>query len=187
MNRNLIFGLALVAVLAVGGCGSSTVDDLDGGTQDAVAGPTLFGLTAGDSCFTITSIAPGFSDGCGVGVDSAVGTSLPLNYASATAIVTLGTDGSLGGGAIANNVGTLVAVGDMTVSETTCTLHRTDTTQLQMTADNAFTVSVTEVESNFGATCAAADVPATGSCTSTWTWTMQKSAVTTLVPPACGS
>jgi hypothetical protein len=187
MNRNLIFALALIAAPVLGGCGSSTVDDLDGGTQDAVAGPTLFGLTAGDSCFTITSIVPGFIDGCGLGVDTLVGTSLPMNYASATAVVTLGTKGSLGAGAIASNAGTLVRDGDTTFSGTTCTLHQTDTSQLQMTADNAFTVSVTEVESNFGTTCAAADVPATGTCTSTWTWTMQKSAVTTLVPPACGS
>jgi hypothetical protein len=56
-----------------------------------------------------------------------------------------------------------------------------------MTANNAFTVTVTEQQSAFGATCAAADVPVTGTCTSTWTWTMQKAIAASLVPPACGS
>ncbi len=184
MNRNFILALALMAAPVLGGCGSNTTEVVDSGAD---AGATLYGLTTADSCFTITAIATGFSDGCGLGVDTIVGTSLPLNYDNTTAIVTLGTNGSLGGGAIANNVGTLVRVADQTIDGTTCTFHANVNSQLQMTADNQFTISVTEVQSTFGAMCAATDVPTGGTCTSTWTWTMQKSAVTTLVPPACGS
>jgi hypothetical protein len=180
MSRNFIFALALMAAPVLGGCGSNTTESPD-------TGVALFGLTAGDSCFTITAIAPAFSDGCGLGVDGIVRTSLPLNYDNTTAIVTLGTNGSLGGGAIANNVGTLVRVAPQTIDGTTCTFHETVNSQLQMTANNQFTVSVMEVQSTFGNTCAATDVPAGGTCTSTWTWTMQKSTDATLVPPLCGS
>ncbi len=186
MKKNFLLALALMAAPVVVGCGSNTTDILDSGTSDT-AGITLFGLSAGDNCYTITSIAPGFSDGCGLGVDTLVGQSLPMSYDATTASVALGTDGSLGGGVIANNEGTLVRVGDPTLAGTTCTWHQTDNTVLEMTANNQFTVTVTETESAFGPTCAATDVPAAGTCTSTWTWTMQKSAVTTLVPPACGS
>jgi hypothetical protein len=185
MTRHLIFALALVAAPILVGCGSNTTDSLDGGNSDVFIAP--FGLTGGDSCFTITDIAPGFSDGCGLGVDKIVGTSLPLNYDGTTAIVTLGTQGSLGGGAISSNQGTLVRDNNPTIDGTTCTYHQTDTSLLQMTADNAFTVTVTETQSTFGATCAAADVPVGGTCTSTWKWTMAKSIVASLVPPLCGS
>jgi hypothetical protein len=185
MTRNLILALVLIAAPVLVGCGSNTTESIDSGTPDA--GSTLFGLSAGDNCYTIIAIATGFSDGCGLGVDTIVGTSLPMNYDATTATVTLGTQGSLGGGVIANNQGTLVRDGYPTATGTTCSWHQTDNTLLQMTADNQFTVTVTEVESTFGATCAATDVPVSGTCTSTWTWTMQKSAVTTLVPPACGA
>jgi hypothetical protein len=186
MTRHFILALALVAAPVLGGCGSNTTESLDSGTSDT-AGITPFGLTGGDSCFTITDIAPGFSDGCALGVDKLVYQSLPMNYDGTTAIATLGTQGSLGGGAISNNLGTLVRDNYPIIDGTTCTYHQTDNTQLQMTADNAFTVTVTETQSTFGATCAAADVPVGGTCTSTWKWTMAKSTVPTLLPPACGS
>lgn len=114
-----------------------------------------------------------------------VGTSLPMNYTAPTATVTLGKEGSVGGGNIASNGANLVRDGNTSFSAT-CTLHQADTSQLQMIADNTFTVSVKEVLSNFAAACGAL-APTGGTCTSTWTWTMQKSAVTTLVPPLCGA
>jgi hypothetical protein len=185
MTRKLIFAFALMAAPALVGCGSNTTESLDSGTSDA--GITLFGLSAGDNCYTITDIAPGFSDGCMLGVNTLVGQSLPMNYTSASATVQLGTDGSLGGGVIANNQGQLVRDGYPTLSGTTCAFHQTDTSLMQLTANNVFSVTVTETESSFGTTCAAADVPVGGTCTSTWTWTMSKSPVATLVPPLCGS
>jgi hypothetical protein len=113
-----------------------------------------------------------------------------MNYTAPTATVApatvaLGTEGSLGDGQIGNNVAKLVRVNDPTLNGTNCSWHQTDNADLTMIANNKFTVSVTEVESNFGSTCA--DAPATGTCTSTWTWTMQRATDTALVPPLCGS
>jgi hypothetical protein len=178
MTRNLILALALIAAPVLVGCGSNTTESIDSGT-----GTTPFGLSVGDNCYTINAIASGYSDGCGLFVLSTqVGASLPMNYDATTATATLGTQGSLGGGTILNNQGTLVRDGD-TSDGTGCTWHQNDNTLLQMTANNQFTVSVTEVESVFSTACGAS----ASTCTSTWTWTMQKSAVTTLVPPACGA
>jgi hypothetical protein len=149
---------------------------------------TPYGLSGGDNCYTVTDITAGYSDGCAIGVADVVGASLPMNYSTTTYFVKLGTDGSLGGGAIVNNQGTLIRDGDTTMTDpsgTTCTLHQNDTTQLQMTANNQFTVSVTEIESGFSAGCPTH--PAGSTCTSTWTWTMAKSIVTTQVPPLCGA
>jgi hypothetical protein len=184
MSKKLILALALMAAPAIIGCGSNTEETVDSGTPGADAG--LFGLSAGDNCYTVTAIATGYADGCDLGVEMLVTQSLPLKYTAATATVELGTEGSLGGGVIANNVGTLVRDGD-TSFDATCTLHQTDTTQLTMIANNMFTVTVTEVQSNFGTGCAAADVPVGGTCTSTWTWTMTRSTDATEEPPLCGA
>jgi hypothetical protein len=54
-----------------------------------------------------------------------------------------------------------------------------------MLANNQFTVSVTEVQSNFGAACGT-EAPVGGTCTSIWTWTMVKAINATLTPPLCG-
>jgi hypothetical protein len=54
-----------------------------------------------------------------------------------------------------------------------------------MLANNQFTVSVTEVQSNFGAACGT-EAPVGGTCTSIWTWTMVKAIDATLTPPLCG-
>ncbi|HJX65349.1 MAG TPA: hypothetical protein VJ860_15510 [Polyangia bacterium] len=190
MTKNSLLAYSSIAALALVGCGSSNsgeaLDAAPSTTPDAAVGPTLYGLTAGANCYTVTAIAPGFNDGCAIGVDTVVGQSLPMTYTQATGTVALGTDGSLGGGAIVNNQGTLNRVNDPTITGTTCTLHQTDDSALTLTADNQFTVSVTEVESSFSAGCGSL-APTAGTCTSTWTWTMEKSNVATLIPPLCGS
>jgi hypothetical protein len=66
---------------------------------------------------------------------------------------------------------------------TTCTWQQTDDSQLVLTANNTFDVTVTEVESNFAAGCS--QPPPGGTCTSTWTWTMTKT--TSVAPPLCGA
>lgn len=164
----------------------ASVPDVPGAVVDAYPelGPTLYGLSGGDNCYTITAIAPGYSDGCMLGVVTLTGQSLPMNYSTTTYLVTLGTNGSLGSGAIRYNQGTLFRDGDSAFGGTTCTLHQTDTTLFQMLGNDKFTVSVTEVESNFSPTCGA-DAPAGGTCTSTWTWTMQRATDPMLVPPFC--
>ncbi|HEY2901727.1 MAG TPA: hypothetical protein VGL59_14185 [Polyangia bacterium] len=193
MRLTNTLGVFVVAAVGAGvmavGCGSSSSDCSDGGTcttntgtggttADAGGtggtGPTLFGITEGTYCFDIVSIASGATDGCDLGVADQVGKALPVNYVMATATVTLGTDGSLGAGPVASNMGTLTRDNMPTdPMMTTCMWHQTDTTTLVLTDTNQFTASVVETESNFSAAPACDPIPTGGTCTSTWTWTMK--------------
>src|SRR5437870_1522032 len=111
-------GLMLAGAFALVGCSgaSSSADGAagNGGSTGAggSAGSGLFGLTPGDSCFDIVSIVPPTDDGCMLGVGDTgamgpVGTALPFNYDMPNGKITVGTNGSLGTGSIANNMGTL--------------------------------------------------------------------------------
>lgn len=178
--------LAGALALAAAGCGSDSDSCGDGGCPDAgrdtaADGGGLFGLSAGDSCFAITAIAPGASDGCMLGVAAlpAMMVSLPVNYTVATGTISVGTMGSLGSGPIVNNMGTLTRENDPTDPATPgCMWHQVNTTQLTLLANNKFTVNVTEMQTNITAACMAGFTM----CTSTWTWTMEKS---TKTPPGC--
>ncbi|MEA2696627.1 MAG: hypothetical protein QOI66_898 [Myxococcales bacterium] len=191
LSRNL-YAMSAAALLAgslAAGCSSSS-DCSDGGTctTDTAAGTGgsggggggsggasgLFGITEGTYCFKITAIDSGAVDGCDIQVALQVGQYLPVKYLMSTAMLTVGTDGSLGGGPIANNKGTLTrdntpAAADMP----TCTWHQTDTTMVTVTAENMFTAAVVEKEETFAAACSADHVPPGGMCTSSWTWTMK--------------
>jgi hypothetical protein len=172
------FALTLGAV----GCSSSSNSDgsADGTNGDGI---TLYGLTTGTNCFDVVSIAPGFNDGCGIGVDGVVGMALPVNYAMSTATVTVGNSGSLGAGTVTRNMGTLTRSGQTSDSMMpSCTWTQMDTSNIDITATNTFTLAVTEVQSGFATACSAATVPTGGTCTSTWTWTMM---IGTKTPPAC--
>jgi hypothetical protein len=183
MKRTILTGISVLALAAASvGCSSSGSSDggQDGQPSD---GPVLFGLTTGDSCFDVVSIATGFDDGCGIGVDSVVGQALLVNYDPTTATVTVGTSGSLGGGVVTNNMGTLTRSGTTSDSTMpTCTWTQTDNSNINVIATNKFTLAVTETQSNFASACAATSVPTGGACSSMWTWTMQKG---TKTPPGC--
>jgi hypothetical protein len=169
-----LFSMLAVAALVAAGCSSSS-GDLDGSTSDA---ETLFGLSTGDSCFDVDTVT-GVTDGCNIAPGSVVGGALLVNYTMATATLTLGTMGAEGAGPIAHNTGTLTRSGDTSDSAMPlCTWHQTDTGQVTVTGTNAFTITVTEMETNFAAAC----VPAMADCTSTWTWTLKKG---TKTPPGC--
>jgi len=190
MTKITSLSIALLAGVALAACDGSSSTCGDAGCPDAStdAAKTLFGLSAGDNCYTITAITAGYSDGCKLGVQTLVGMSLPMNYTAATATVMLGTEGSLGAGVISANMGTLVRENDPTLDTTgVCGWHQLDTSLLKLTADNKFTVTVTEVESMFKAGCTADITPTGGTCTSTWTWTMQKATDASLTPPLCGA
>jgi hypothetical protein len=186
--------LALFGAVALIGCGgtSSSADAGDAGdastTGDAAAGdgPVLFRLTVGDSCFDVLSVVGTPDDGCNFGVgDTAanmglLGTSLPFHYDMTAVTIQVGTNGILGGGPILNNMATLVHDADATLSTmTTCMWHENVNSMVTMTADNAFTISVVRKQSMFATACSAANVPAGGMCTSTWTWKMAKSTTKT--------
>ena len=197
--KHLLAVGALALTAGTIGCSSSDDDCADGGdggtcsqndaSTDAASGDsvTLFRLTAGDSCFKVTAIAAGSSDGCDIGV-AGVATamaSLPVNYDATTGTVSVGTMGALGAGLVRNNMGTLTRENDPTDSEMpTCNWHQRDDTALVMLADDKFTASVTEVRSSFAAACTAP--PAGGTCTGTWTWTMERNPTPATPFPACG-
>jgi hypothetical protein len=170
--------LALLTTIFAVGCGASS------GSSDASSegGVTPYGLTEGDNCFDVTA-ASMVNDGCMLVVGGLVGMALPVNYVRATATVTVGTDGSLGTGTVTFNMGTLAREGTpMLDTMPTCTWHQSDTSMVTVTATNEFDISVTEVQSDFAPACSAANVPAGGTCTSTWTWHMKKG---TKTPPGC--
>jgi hypothetical protein len=173
-----LLSMLAMAVLVAAGC-SSTSGDLDGSTSDASGdGPTLFALSTGQSCFDVDTVA-NVTDGCNIAPGSVVGGALLVNYDMATAVLTVGTMGAEGAGPISNNTGTLTRNGDTSDSAMPlCTWHQMDTAQVTLTGTNAFTITVTEMETNFATAC----VPAMANCTSTWTWTMKKGSKT---PPAC--
>ena len=172
-----LFTMLGVAALVAAGC-SSSASDTDGSTDGATDGETLFGLSTGDSCFDVDTVA-NVTDGCNVAPGAVVGSALLVNYMMSTATLTVGTMGAEGAGPIAHNMGTLTRDGNTSDSSMPlCTWHQTDTAQVTLTATNAFTITVTEMETNFATAC----VPAMANCTSTWTWTMKKG---TKTPPGC--
>lgn len=163
----VLMGLALFA-----GCGSS---DTTEGTPDA--GPVVYGISPGAYCYKITGISA-VNDGCGLEVAKQVGAALPGTYDASTGTLTLGTQGSLGGGVVTYNQGTLVRVkGPM--SDGACSWQQDDTTLITVTAQNQFTASVTENQDSIGAACNLSFT----SCQSTWTWTFVIDG--TLTAPAC--
>jgi hypothetical protein len=174
------FGLAVVGCDSGTSCADGGVCDGGlGGSSGAGGagggGAALYGLTGGSYCYDIQTVSV-VSDGCERGLATSVAdvASLPLNYTAATATVILGKEGSLGQGAIASNMGTLLRDGttaDATVP--TCTWRQKDTTAFTLTANNAFTTSTTETQDMFSAGCAAVFAPPGGTCTSTWTWTFK--------------
>ncbi len=193
-------GILLASGLSAVGC-SSNSSCADGGICDTggaggggggaggAPGPALYKVSAGTYCFDILAIAPGAVDGCGLGVAGYVAAALPVSYyatagvaADGTAVpagtVEVGNQGSLGRGVINQNAGTLERSNTQTLDppNNACSWVQMDTSQFQLTADNTFSLSVTETQSNYTgvSACAAAAMPAPagGSCTSTWTWTM---------------
>lgn len=166
----VLMGLAL---LGFTGCGSS---DSTEGTPDS--GVTVYGISPGAYCYKITGVSA-VNDGCGLDVLGQVGKALPGTYDASTGTFTLGTQGSLGGGVITYNQGTLVRVKG-TMSDADCSWQQDDTTLVTMTAQNQFSASVTENQDTFAAACGLSFT----SCQSTWTWTFAIDG--NLTAPACG-
>ena len=104
-----LFSMLGVAALVAAGC-SSSASDTDGSTDGATDGETLFGLSTGDSCFDVDTVA-NVTDGCNVAPGAVVGSALLVNYMMSTATLTVGTMGAEGAGPIAHNMGTLTRSG----------------------------------------------------------------------------
>jgi hypothetical protein len=173
-------GLCLVSLACSSSsdCADSGTCTSDGGTGGAASGNGgtgggngFFAITPGTYCFDIVSMADGANDGCGIEVAKQVGTAIPVNYDNMSGMLIVGNNGSLGTGTIGSNMGTLMS--DKMPTDpmmATCSWHEVDSTVVTVTAENQFTVSVNEVESEFASVCS--DIPTGGTCTSTWTWMM---------------
>jgi hypothetical protein len=172
----VLMGLSLVGFA---GCGSSDTEQYnplaDTGVEPVIpdagpVGPTLYAITPGTWCYKVTTLSA-VSDGCDTGAATMVGKSIPGTYDATTGIFTLGTSGSLGGGAISNNVGALVRT-KATVSDPAtpgCSWKQADNTTINMTAENTFTASVVETQDTIASACGLAAT----TCTSSWTWSME--------------
>jgi len=184
-TKFLVVGAMLSIGLGAAGC-SSNSSCADGGICDTggagggnaglggTSGTTYYAVTPGSWCFDVVSISPGAVDGCMNGPELIVGHALPVTYDMTAGTIAVGTDGSLGIGAISANKATLLRDNSPTDRDTpTCSWHQTDTSMLQLTAENTFTISVVENQGTFSAGCTTAGItPVGGACSSTWTWTM---------------
>ena len=198
--KYLFAGAALAVALGTVGCSSSSSCDDAGvcneggaggglGGAGGSSGPTLYALSPGTFCYDILSIAPGYSDGCSLGVATYPGTptmpsAIPVSYydtattvageAITAGTVAVGNDGSVGRGVVNQNVGSLQRDGMPTDTDVpTCTWHEAVQAQFQLTATNKFNIAVTETRSSFDPSCASVEtLPPTGSCSSTWTFAM---------------
>lgn len=176
-------GLAAVGCDSTSGCtdagvcpdvaaagGSSGQGGTSGTGGAGGAGITFYNLSDGTYCYDIVAATPG-TDGCALVIPSYVGMQIPVTYASATGMVTVGTMGALGAGPIDQNKGTLKRenspVDPMMPS---CSWHQTDDTMFELIANFKFTASVIETESMFAAACS--DLPPTDPCTSAFTFTL---------------
>jgi hypothetical protein len=185
----MMFSVAAIGLAAVGCDSTSSCADggvcPDGGAGGkggaagasgaaGAGGSTVYGISAGTYCFDIKEATP-ISDGCGLftsasGPVNYVGMILPVTYVT-TGQLTVGQMGSLGTGFIDHNQGTLLRENDPIDADVpACMWHQTDQSVITVTAENAFTASITETESNFTAACG--QPAALDPCTSTFTFKM---------------
>jgi hypothetical protein len=178
-----IFILAVAGAAAVG-CGSSddnTCGDAvcpdsaapgpDGGTGDA--GPMLWGLTRGATMYTVVGVTPG-TDGCMLGASALMGMDIPATYDETTNTFAFGklqgtpAQPAFGSGMPGANKATLIR-NNQAGEATGCYWTQMDTSLMNLTNHDTFTLDVTEVENMFAAACTGASAPPTGgTCTTTF-------------------
>jgi hypothetical protein len=175
--------LCLVASVALWqGCSSSSSDN-DGSADaeiltDAPAGDasTVF-LSRGMNYYKITA-GVALNDGCGVLPAAFVNDVIPANFVEATLILSVGTPQgvpllpSLGSGTVSGVTGTLTREND-TADDGGCSWHQKDVSTFTLIGGDIFTLDVTESDSAYTAGCGT-DVPAGGSCVSTYKLTLEK-------------
>lgn len=172
-----IGGLILAAALAGPmGCGSSrtSVNCADGGCGDDR--PHLWGLSRGPNTFTITSISD-VNDGCMIAPSNLVDTGLMIDYVEATHVLSIGAmpttppSPALGSGTVAGNLASLSHESDNS-DDTGCTWHQADVSMFALIFHDQFTLAVKEDRSAYGSACMFP--PLSGTCRSSWTWTVEK-------------
>ena len=168
------------AGFAITGCGGEDDDKVkcgDGGCRDAApdANPTFAISSAG--CYTVESVS-NITDACEFELAGSVGTTLPATYDRTTGVLALGrpvgspVQPSLGQGAVTFNAGTLER--NNTAMEGACSWNEVVRGQVKVTATDTFTITFSDTMRTFMGCGNLA--PASGSCTSEWTWTLKKGA-----------
>ena len=167
MKASLFFVLSLAAV----GCGGVGGDD--GGevvsTDMAMTSVTVHKLVSGN--YLVSGAAAG-TDGCQVmpaGTGGFDGTSLALTN-DGMGNVTLESFDSGVVGDTAPNMGTLSLTGHHTPTSGSCAYDYTVNSSVTVTADNTFTLSSTESQTNRAGCTTPSDV----TCTSTYSMTLTK-------------
>ena len=184
-----VLSLAVGMAAGAAGCGSSATTCSEAGcvsTDDGGAtgdGPQLWGLSRGMNNYVVTAISD-LHDGCMIGPQGAVNaTPLPATYDETTRVFTLGSTvgspqmPSLGSGTVGTsvaNMATLMRENDV-MDPSGCTWRQKDVSNMQLFDHDKFTLAVREDQSMFTNTAKCnPPPPSSGSCTSTWTWTLQK-------------
>jgi hypothetical protein len=175
-----IGGWFLAAALAGAmGCGSSRTSTCpDCGCGDER--PRLWGLSRGLNVFTITSISD-VNDGCMIAPSNLVDTGLMIDYVEATHVLSIGAMAmpmagtppapTLGSAAVAGNLASLSNEYD-NADGTGCTWHQADVSMFALFNHDKFTLAVKEDRSAYASACTFP--PPAGTCTSSWTWTVEK-------------
>jgi hypothetical protein len=188
-----ISGLVLAAscTAMMLGCSSSDTACGDGGCLDAgLFYDTLpasdaavsWGLSRGASKFKITSVKD-VVDPCMTAPGMVINDDIDVNYNDTTMTVAVGKNvgtpamAFFGSGVVGANKATLTRENDTGVGGTsTCTWHEKDVSTFELYFHDKFTLAVKQDQSNFSAGCKneVPPPPASGKCTSTWTWSIEK-------------
>jgi hypothetical protein len=154
----------------------------DGNDNVAVwDGLKLWGLSRGTSEYTIGAIS-GMSDGCMLLPQNYVGMGISVTYDEATYTLSAGdAQGTpplarYGSGIIGASMGTLMRESEEVEqnADPPCGWHDRTVSRFMLVDHDRFTLAVTDTESMYAATCPAPGIPAGGTCTSTWTWTLAR-------------
>jgi hypothetical protein len=141
-------------------------------TPDVSAPPRL---SAGSWSYRIVAITATM-DGCALSPGSLVGAILPVTYVQDTRSLAVGrlsgtpSQPALGQGTLVGVMGTLVRENEAT-DGSSCRWHQENDAVVTVIGPDRFTMAAREVESMFSGCLS---TPAGGSCTSTWTWTLEK-------------
>jgi hypothetical protein len=174
---NLALGLLLAAGAV--GCGGSDTGDMGGPGPDMnLTGQHL--QSGSYAVSNVTMVAPS-NDGCMIAplatsfdlANTGQMLSLGKKYDSTTTPQFNPPAYALGTGTYTSSTTAMTSNSGITVTLSDgCTFMRTDMASFTFTGTNAAMVDWTHTESGFGATCVAADKPATDPCTSEFKFTI---------------
>jgi hypothetical protein len=186
MMKKICSLLVTLTLASVAGCGSSdnncdeagcldvSVTSYDAGGPD---GAMQWGLSRGTNPFKITAVKDVTSDTCMTKPGEVIGNDIAVTYDENTMFVSVGkqvgspTMAFFGSGKVAGNKATLTREnksGDVAP----CTWDEKDVSQFELYDHDKFTLKITQNQSGF--MMCGTTAPAGGTCTSSWTWSIEK-------------